>query len=150
MIKDSNKKFLAFVLFSYGLLFPVLALSAPAELVCQLQFAKANCWHNYQVNLSILDAVNLQEITALQLDSDELSVSSSFNCTSNQLITFTTDFSPAIWEDQQNRHYPAKTIWNVPSDLDSDNTTWEINLCFSDDFSGVPLPPSGNLVNCRC
>ncbi len=132
------------------LLFPVTLYAQASDNTCYLEFVKADCWNNYKVELNLIDALTLKEQQHFNVSMNTQSMKVPFTCSANQQIAFQASFSPTIWENQIDTWYQGSKIYNVPSNIDEDQNIWTVNVCFSTDFTGVPLPPDSSRGSCLC
>jgi len=132
------------------LLFPVMLYAQESDNTCYLEFVKADCWNDYKVELKLIDASNLKEQQHFNLSMNTQSIKVPFPCSANQQIAFKASFNPPIWDNQIDTWYQGNKIYNVPSDIDSDQSIWTVNVCFATDFTRVSLPPQSSRGSCSC
>jgi len=132
-----------------GLLIGLGAVSSSHAFDCYLTVAKDNCWKDYDVTVSVIDAISgkiLQTVVvAAQHDWQRLP----FTCQPGQNLNFQSSFSPSIWQSDKGIVYPVKQYRLLPKQPAPGMTAWEVSICYSHDFSGVPKPPESS-GNCVC
>lgn len=116
---------------------------------CYLTVVKDNCWKNFQVTVKMKDPQTRKVFKTIKVSSKEMWHREKFKCTPNQNIFYAAKFLPIIWEANQDKEYLARRYWRLPATFAKDDKAWNINLCFSKDFTGVPLPPRSS-GKCSC
>jgi len=116
---------------------------------CYVTMIKQNCWKDYDVTVEITDAVLKKQLASAEVPSDELWTRVKFECKPEQSLSFVAQFSPAIWGGEEEKVYPAKRNWFLPSEITPGMLAWNIDICFPRDFSSVPAPVRGS-SNCIC
>lgn len=127
-----------------------LCFSAPLyAFPCFITLAKDNCWANYAVTVTVLDAVTNQQLTVATIPAGQNWVRQAFACQPAQKLMYLATFSPAIWEKDAGKSYHALQYWSLPATAQSGETAWNIPVCYAADFSEVPLPPTAT-GQCQC
>lgn len=114
---------------------------------CYLTLIKDNCWQEYDVTFRVFDAATDKVLATILAHQDQSWGRQSFECRPKQTFRFEAQFSPAIWQADVDKKYAGKRYWSTPASIDG-AVAWNINVCFSDDFSSVPMPPSANKCHC--
>ena len=115
---------------------------------CYLTLAKSNCWYDYTLNVNVEDVQTRNLIAKILVPANKAWSRVEFQCHSKQTFNYTAHYTPIIWDNDKDTLYHAKRYWNIPTTTDK-NTTWEIKVCFGDDFSGVTRPPK-TFGKCSC
>ncbi len=134
------KNIYAFLLFSC---FSIYTFAFP----CYLTLIKDDCWQGFDVTFRAFDVTNEEVLVDFSIPPDELWGRRMFECNPKQTFRFEAEFSPVIWQDDAGRKYPGKRYWSTPENING-AVGWNISVCFSDDFSSVPMPPTA--TRCRC
>lgn len=116
---------------------------------CYLTVAKDTCWTNYNVTIQAFDAQTNALLTTVMIPTDSSWRREKFTCQPSQKIRFAATFSPIIWEQDKGRVYAGTDFWSLPDEPKADELAWNIPLCFSAQFSELPLPPTAT-GHCRC
>lgn len=129
----------------------VLSASAFAadKLPCRVLLVKNSCWQRYSVAVDFIAAGSLKSVVTLKMPVKTPYVYQEFKCQSDSMMTFVGQFSPTIWQGDEDKIYRALHVWNVPEQLKKGKSYWQASLCFPNDFQAVPIP-TGDLVNCVC
>lgn len=116
---------------------------------CVLKLAKSNCWKGYQVTVQPMDADTGESFgNPIVLEKDVFQVSAPIACKPRQNITFKATISPAVWAESRTSFSSTK-FWLTPKKLPRGATEWIATMCFSKDFSTVPMPLAAG-ANCAC
>jgi hypothetical protein len=132
-----------------GVLMGLGCVSASAAFNCYLTVAKDNCWKNYNASVSVIDASSGKILQTVKVASQHDWQRLPFTCQPGQNLNFQSSFSPSIWQGDKGVVYPAKKYKLLPKEPAVGQTAWEVSICYSHDFSGVPIPPESN-GNCVC
>ncbi len=116
---------------------------------CYLTLAKDSCWTNYNVSVDVIDATTSKKITTIEVPSGTFWTRVVFSCTPAQKLNYTAQYSPVFWQSEAGKIHPALKSWSLPGAVNPGDSAWTIPLCFSADFSEVPLPPEAK-GNCKC
>lgn len=129
----------------------LLLVGSPSWAVkCYITAMKANCWANYSATIEAFDRSNNQPLLKpIIIEKGKNWQRASFECQPEQGILYKASFKPAIWADGENKKYAGKRIWYLPKALKKGEAAWNLPICFSYDFSGVPIPPTAT-DNCNC
>ena len=118
-------------------------------LPCFLTMVKDNCWTNYTVTVDITNASNGQSVASINVPQGQSWARQEFNCKPADKLSFRASFTPVFWEQDEGKTYSAQRNWSLPETVAKGDTAWNITMCYSSDFSEVPLPP-GASGNCAC
>lgn len=95
----------------------------------------------------MLDVENEKTVVKIDLPQDKLWVRQSFECHPKQTFRFESQFSPAIWKDDEGKIYKGKRYWSLPVSTEN-AAAWNMTICYPDDFSGVPVPQDASKCGC--
>lgn len=114
---------------------------------CYLTVIKGPCWQAYDVTVDMRKVADDESILTLNLSKDQLWERASFECSPKETVYFKSHFSPVIWENEAHRTYQSTRYWSFPVSTEG-AVAWNMTICFSKDFSEVPLPL--NAASCAC
>ncbi|KTD74174.1 hypothetical protein [Legionella tucsonensis] len=120
-----------------------------AEVTCYYTLVKDNCWTDYNVSVDVMDAVTAKVLTTVTVPAKKSWIRQTFPCTPGQKLIYEAQFSPVFWQNDVGKTYIAKNYWSLPHSINPGDSAWNVTVCFSSDFSLVPLPPKGS-GNCSC
>ncbi|KTD21355.1 hypothetical protein [Legionella londiniensis] len=133
-------------LFILGLLFSLEA----SAFTCYLTVAKDNCWLNYNVTVTAMDAEkNNEPLVTVIIPQGSAWARQKFTCEPDQTLRFKAQYSPVFWEKERGKAYFAKKYWVLPKKIDKEERAWNITVCYPEQFSEVPLPPEA-VSKCKC
>ncbi|MBN9231523.1 MAG: hypothetical protein BGO90_09395 [Legionella sp. 40-6] len=134
-----------------ALIFALCSISSPLwAITCYYTLAKDNCWLRYNVSVEVMDAISAQTLTTVTVPAGESWTRVTFPCKTNgQKLMYRARFTPSIWESEKGKIYSAKNFWSLPSAVNPGDSAWNVSVCFSSDFSEVPLPPEA-VNTCKC
>ncbi len=116
---------------------------------CFLTLVKDSCWTNYNVNVVITNASTGKAITDVNVYLGKSWNRVQFECQPGETLSFSASFTPVFWQSDQGKVYPGFHDWTLPLKPAKGETAWNITLCYPEQFSEVPLPPTaGN--SCKC
>lgn len=116
---------------------------------CHVTLIKDSCWKDYEVTVDIIDSGKDTQLTSVVVPKNELWARVKFECEPKQSFLFVSKFAPAFWTTDEGKVYNAKRYWSLPESILPNVTAWNMNICYPDDFSEVPLPPNANNA-CAC
>lgn len=116
---------------------------------CYLTLAKDNCWTDYDVNVTVTDTVSNQALTVVTVPKGQSWTRQKFTCQPGENLLNTATFSPTVWDATPNMVYNAKKFWALPQTVRAGQTAWELQVCFADAFSAVPMPATAT-GTCAC
>lgn len=116
---------------------------------CFLTMVKDNCWTNYDVTVAVTNAATGKLITTIVVPKGQSWTRQSFACQPADTLSLSAMFTPVFWENDKGKTYPAQHNWTFPQAIAPGDTAWNINVCYSAEFSEVPLPPDA-AGNCKC
>lgn len=127
-----------------------LSLAASAyAFPCFVTLAKDNCWTNYDVKVTVMDAVSNQQMAEITVPAGKTWFRQGFVCQPGQKLMYLASFSPVIWQKDAGKTYHALQYWSLPATISSGETAWNIPVCYARDFAEVPLPPDAS-GQCQC
>lgn len=115
---------------------------------CHVQAVKNTCWQDRAVTLELHDIEDLKTKHTFEISKDTSGILQEFDCKNLKRFTFSAKFSPPIRPEDAKNKYVARKVWDVPTQLPPNTEKWVVKVCFSDDFSQVPVPMGAQ--NCRC
>ncbi|CAM2975358.1 hypothetical protein [Legionella worsleiensis] len=125
-------------------------LSAPLwSFKCYYTLVKDSCWTNYEVSVDVMDSAKQDKIFTITVPKGESWGRVEFSCTPAQSLMYFSRYSPVFWESEKGKVYPAIRSWSLPGTINPGDEAWTLNICFSADFSQIPLPPDAK-GNCKC
>lgn len=127
------------------LLFPL----AGQAFNCYLTAVKDSCWGNYDVTVSVSDANTNQMLISSIISKGSNWQRVPFTCNPGQTLNFQATFSPVFWQSDATTIFYIKQYKILPAVVSTGQTAWDISICFSKDFSEVPLPPEAT-GECSC
>lgn len=128
----------------------LMALSPVSFAVkCYYTLVKADCWVNYDVTVTVSDAITNQRILTAVVPKGKRWSRQTFECQPAQKFMYEATFSPIIWEKDANKTYHALRFWSLPEQVSAQTAAWNIPVCFPEAFAEVPLPPDA-INACRC
>lgn len=116
---------------------------------CYVTFMKGNCWKDYDVTIYVKDGASEKVITQGTLEKNTLWNRKSFDCQPSQFLGFSATFSPKIWKNNKKSMYYKKSFVYLPEEVKKNASAWEVPICFSQNFSEVPIPPQAT-TECGC
>jgi hypothetical protein len=116
---------------------------------CFLTLAKDSCWSNYDINVTVIDASNNQEVATVNLPKGKAWGRQSFSCQPAQEFFYQATYRPVFWQSEMGKIYKSIRYWSLPGVIGPKDTAWNIPVCYPADFATVPLPPDA-LGNCSC
>ena len=119
------------------------------SITCYFTLVKDNCWAKYDVTVDVMDAVTAKVLTTANVLPGQFWVRQTFPCEAREKLMYNAHFSPIIWESEQGKTYSAKRYWSLPDVVNPDDSAWNVTVCYSSDFSQVPLPPEA-ISSCKC
>jgi hypothetical protein len=115
---------------------------------CYLTLIKQTCWKDYALTVTMRDADKSMPITDIKIPTGELWTRVPFDCKPQESLSFVAQFTPVIWQGDENKTYLAKRNWFLPQTVQPDILAWNIDICFPGDFTAVPAPNGS--ANCPC
>lgn len=134
---------------SVTMLLGLMGLSSSYAFNCYFTAAKDNCWLNYSVTISVIDAKTNKTLQTVVIGAGEPWQRIQFNCQPGQNLNFQASFFPVFWQGDEGKTYSAKQYKLLPSSPNAGQTAWNVSICYSGDFAGVPIPPQAT-GNCGC
>jgi hypothetical protein len=116
---------------------------------CYMTLVKDNCWTNYNLTVNVIDTSTEKNVITIVVPSGKSWTRSQFECHPEQTFMMMASFSPVFWDADVGKMFAAKRYWSLPEAVTEGTIAWNMNICYSDDFSGVPLPPEAS-GTCQC
>ncbi|KTD01031.1 hypothetical protein OQJ19_12215 [Fluoribacter gormanii] len=135
-----------YVIFIFSL---ISSSSLWAEITCYYTLVKDNCWIKYDVSVDVMDAISAKTLTTVTVPIGKSWTRQTFPCQPGQKLMYRARFSPIFWESDAGKTYIAKNYWSLPNTINPGDSAWNVTVCYSSDFSLVPLPPNAP-GNCSC
>jgi hypothetical protein len=126
-------------------LFAVNAMAFP----CFITMIKGKCWKNYSVKIDVLDSVDNSVLMSIDVPKEKSWERLYFDAKPKQRFILQATYSPSFWATEKDVKYHAKRYWALPEKLKTGIIAWNVDVCFPDDFSGVPMPPDAG-QDCSC
>ncbi|KTD62807.1 hypothetical protein [Legionella shakespearei] len=128
----------------------MVVLSSPVwSFECFLTLVKDSCWTNYNVSVDVVDASTLQKLFTVTAPAGQSWAREKFACTPQQTLQYIASFNPIFWQNDEGKTYPGVRSWTLPAKVNPSDLAWTIPVCYSEEFSQVPLPPEAK-GNCTC
>lgn len=119
-------------------------------ITCYYTLVKDNCWLNYNVTVNVMDALSAKVLTKVTVPAGKAWTRVTFPCETNgQKLMYSAQFTPSIWESEKGKTYSAKNYWSLPNGVNEGDSAWNVSVCFSSDFSEVPMTPEAKST-CTC
>lgn len=116
---------------------------------CDIRLTKSNCWYDREVRVQVINGANLEVETMHTISADKKYLVIPLNCNKVHRFTLKAAFDPPIWDDDKGRWFNSQRMWVVPNFIPVEQKQWVAEVCFPDDFSGVPLPLE-DFTQCEC
>jgi hypothetical protein len=126
-------------------LFSTQALAFP----CFLTAVKDNCWTDYDVTITVRDAITDEQLSTVLVPKGKSWVRQPFTCKSGQRLGYAATFQPNIWENDKGKVFYATSFIMLPDQIEAGQKAWDLPVCFPLAFPGVPFPPKA-IGNCKC
>ena len=133
----------------YFLLLGILFNTNIYAFSCFLTMVKDNCWKDYEVKVKVFDTKDNQQVTEITVSKSQTWNRASFQCTPGQVFYMSAEFSPLIWQSEAGRTYDSQRYWALPKSVSAGEFAWNLSMCYSADFSGIPIPSSAT-NSCKC
>ena len=129
---------------------PAKKEAAPVQSVtCYLTMVKGDCWKNYDLTVDISDADSGKINKTILVPEGQPWIRQEFDCKPGDTIALAAKFSPVFWEGDEDKIFKGQRYWKLPNEISSDETGWNVTVCFPQQFADVPSPPDAN-TNCTC
>lgn len=126
----------------------LLAESAMA-FPCFVTVTKDSCWTQYTVMVDVLNAETNDLLTTVVIPKGESWSRARFDAKDKQRLMLRAKFKPSFWKSEKNKVYYATRYWLLPDAIEGRSSAVHVSVCYSKDFSGVPLPPGAD-AKCVC
>jgi hypothetical protein len=120
-----------------------------AAFPCFITMIKGKCWKNYTLSVDVIDSVENKVLMRMNVPKGKAWVRQPFDAKPKQRFILQATYSPSFWATDKNIKYHAKRYWALPETLASGVIAWNVDVCFPDNFSGVPMPPDAG-QDCSC
>lgn len=129
-------------------LFAYIFVSNAFAVECVITAIKNSCWKDYEATITIRDVQTKKDLTTFKIPQNKDWGRTQFSCQPGQIFDAKASFSPDIWDGDGSKIYNSKRIWGLPTKAPNSDVRWSLNLCYSDDFTGMPEPIKSK--NCVC
>lgn len=133
-----------------ALIFLLFGSAQLQAFTCYVTFAKDNCWINYDVTLTLIDASTGQPVLTSTVAKGKSWVRKSFECQPAQKLSYKASFQPIFWKNDEGKTYSALTYLFLPQTIKTKESAWELPICYPKAFSSVPFPPDAQTGDCKC
>ncbi|AHE67450.1 hypothetical protein [Legionella oakridgensis] len=134
------------IILFFNMSFMVAAHAFP----CFITVIKDNCWTDYNVTVNVLDASNENNnLVTVIVPEGSSWARQKFTCQPSQKLKFQAQFTPVFWESDEGKSYDGQHYWTLPQQITKDETAWSLTICYPEQFSEVPLPPTAG-GQCKC
>lgn len=117
---------------------------------CFFTLVKDNCWLDYDVTVNVTDAITSKPVLTITVPKGKKSWErKTFDCQPLQSLDFVAKFSPIFWESDKGKTFKGKRTWTLPVHMEKGDTAWNITVCYPEQFTAIPLPPTAG-SNCAC
>lgn len=120
-----------------------------AAYTCFFNFVKDSCWTDYDVTVDVTNAATSKKLFSLSVPKGQSWARKQFSCDAAESFNYSASFSPVFWQSDEGKHFSGKRTWTLPQTMTKGDTAWVITVCFPEQFSEVPLPPTAN-SKCVC
>lgn len=119
-------------------------------ITCYYTLVKDNCWLKYNVSVKVMDGISGDVLTTVTVPAGQAWTRTIFPCKTNgQKLIYSAQFTPSIWDREKGKIYSAKNSWSLPNVVHPGDTAWNVSVCFSADFSELPMTPEAT-NSCTC
>ncbi len=132
-------------LFLIGYFFSLQLYAFP----CFITLVKDDCWTNYDLTVDVKNASTGKVVVSIIVPQGQSWTRQSFACQPKDRLSLEAAFTPIIWASDAGVKYAAKHDRILPDAITAGDTAWNINICYSDEFNNVPVPPESN-GHCKC
>lgn len=123
--------------------------SQVSALDCFLTVVKDSCWTDFDVNVKMTNADEGKQILSITVPKGKSWSREKFTCDAGESLSYMATFSPVFWAADKGKQYPGIKFWKLPEQMKAGDTAWNITVCYPEQFSEVPLPPSAR-GTCKC
>jgi len=116
---------------------------------CFVTFVKDTCWTNYNVTITVINAMTAKELVTITVPEGESWARGNFNCQPGEPLAASAVFSPIFWQQDEGKKYVMQQQITLPEQISHGDTAWNINICYPAEFAEVPLPPDATST-CQC
>lgn len=129
--------------------FLFLLCSSAYSIDCYFTVLKDNCWLNYDAKIDIIDNALDRAVVVVDIPKGEGWKRVRMKCEPKQSFRFLVSYSPEFWKGQEGKKYAGKRRISLPLTVKKNEVAWNIPLCYTTDFIGVPIPPTADRA-CVC
>ncbi len=127
-----------------------LAFSPAASAhTCFFTLVKDSCWTNYDVTVDVTNASTSKSLFNISVPKGKSWTRKKFSCDAAESFNYSATFSPVFWQADKGKHFSGKRTWTLPQKMKQGDTAWDITVCYPEQFSEVPLPPTAD-SKCNC
>lgn len=123
--------------------------SAADAYTCFFTLVKDSCWTDYNVTVDVTDASTSKTLFRISVPKGKSWARKKFSCDAAESFDYRASFSPVFWQSDKGKHFSGKRTWTLPQTMKAGDTAWSITVCYPEEFSEVPLPPTAN-SQCAC
>ena len=116
---------------------------------CYYTLVKDSCWTKFNVTVDVVDAVTSRPLTTVTIPAGEVWKREKFACEPHQKLSYKAHFSPEIWQGDEQKTFNGLKFWELPQAIKTNETAWNVEVCYPKQFLSVPLPPDV-IGNCKC
>ncbi len=115
---------------------------------CYFTLVKDSCWTNYDVKVTVKDASTNQDMLTIVVPKGKSWNRVPFSCQPAQSFSYEAVFQPTFWQGEARDSYKSLKFVSLPKAINED-VAWDVPVCYPQDFSAVPFPPTAG-GNCAC
>lgn len=116
---------------------------------CFITFVKDSCWTDYNLTIAVTDASTSKQLLSVSVPKGIPWVRKTFSCEAGESFNYAATFSPVFWATDKGKVFRGTRTWTLPQTMEKGATAWDITVCYPEQFSEVPLPPTGG-SHCKC
>ena len=132
------------------LLMAILLVSSKLWAVqCYFTVAKGGCWKDYDVDVVLVNRAKQENVQTIHIPKGQLYTRVNVECQSKDVFSAFAQFSPAVFEEEENNKYPGVRFWAMPLTAPKPGGVWEIDICYPLQFAKLPMPKTDN-SDCKC
>ena len=122
---------------------------AASAYTCFFTLVKDSCWTNYNVTVDVSNASTSKTLFSVSVPKGTSWTRKKFSCDAAESFNYSATFSPAFWQTDKGKHFSGKRTWTLPQKMKQGDTAWDITVCYPEEFSEVPFPPTAD-SKCQC
>jgi hypothetical protein len=132
-----------------ALVLTIGCVNQASAITCFFTLMKDSCWTDYDVTVKVVDASNKKPLTNITVPKGKSWNRVTFTCDEGQSFNYSATFTPTFWKADEGKVFPGNRTWMLPEKLQKGDTAWNITLCYPEQFSEVPMPPTA-AGSCVC